>query len=268
MMRRVIILLLVFLSILSLVIRFGSLITTQFLGLKDRAGVRIDANNTAQVLINNQPVGQTPFQKEDLTAGEQLITLKTDTATWQGYVKLNTGTLTVVNRDLEPTEASSAGEIITLEKGSGATVLSNPSDTGVQVDGQDMGKTPVSLSNLKPGEHIFLLSHPSYVKRSIRATSVLGYDLTLSVDLALSQADLTQDNSPPVVQPVQLTVKQTPTGYLNIRSQASVTSQQVGQIPSGDTVTLLEELPSWDRIRTSDGTEGYVFSSYVGKKSQ
>lgn len=175
--------------------------------------------------------------------GEQLITLKTDSVTWQGYVKLNPGTLTVVNRDLEPTEASSAGEVITLEKGTGVTVLSNPAGSDVQVDGQSVGKTPISLSSLKAGEHIFLLSHPSYVKRSIRATSVDGYDLTLSVDLALSEADLSQDNTPAVAQPVQLVVKQTPTGFLNIRSQASDTAQKVGQVSSGDTLTLLEELP-------------------------
>jgi len=267
-MRRVIVLLLVFLSVVVLVVRFGSFFVSKYLVGQTRSGVRIDASSVADVTIDNVSAGKTPVEKEDLTAGDHLVKLQSTDGSWQGYVKLNSGTLTVVNRDLAQTAASSSGEIITLEKGSGATVVSTPDGSDVEVDGKSVGKTPLSIPGLSPGEHNFSVSHPNYLKRSIKATATDGYNLTLSVDLALSEADLTQIETTPIQSTTEVVVQQTPTGFLNIRSQASETAQIVGKAKPGDTLTLLEELPSWDRIRTSDGTEGYVFSSYVQKKSQ
>src|SRR5579884_1666685 len=267
-MRRVIVLLLVFLSVVVLVVRFGSFFVSKYLVGQTRSGVRIDASSVADVTIDNVSAGKTPVEKEDLTAGDHLVKLQSTDGSWQGYVKLNSGTLTVVNRDLAQTAASSSGEIITLEKGSGATVVSTPDGSDVEVDGKSVGKTPLSIPGLSPGEHNFSVSHPNYLKRSIKATATDGYNLTLSVDLALSEADLTQIETTPIQSTTEVVVQQTPTGFLNIRSQASETAQIVGKAKPGDTLTLLEELPSWDRIRTSDGTEGYVFSSYVQKKGQ
>jgi hypothetical protein len=267
-MRKVLVLLLVFLSVVVLVVRFGSFFLGNYLGGQNHSGIRVESSDAAQVMIDNLGLGQTPVQKEDLPPGDHLIKLQSDKGSWQGYVKSNEGTLSVVNRDLAQSAASSSGEIITLEKGTGATVISTPDGADVSIDGTSLGKTPISVSTLAPGEHTFTVSHANYLIRSVKATSTPGFDLTLSVDLALSEADLTQIQTTPIVSSTELVVTSTPTGFLNIRSQASDTAQQVGRLKPGDSVTLLEELPSWDRIRTSDGTEGYVFSSYVTKKSQ
>ena len=116
-----------------------------------------------------------PYQNENLTEGEYLITLQPEDdstqsakASWQGYAKLNTGTLTVVNREMEDTLAASSGETISLEKGKGVTVISTPNQAEVFIDGVSKGLTPLTISDISSGEHQFLISRDNYQKRSIR----------------------------------------------------------------------------------------------------
>lgn len=271
-MRRFIITLLVFLSVIALVVRFSSKPLEQFLGLKQRAGMRVESNTKAKVLLDKKDMGEVPFQNEELSEGEYLLEVvpqnqATDSAkaSWQGYVRLNGGTLTVVNRELAQTSAESSGEVITLEKGKGATVVSTPSSAEVFIDGQSRGRTPVSIEDLSSGEHQFLLSKDNFLKRSIRATLVEGYSLNLSVDLAISEADLSKISTPPTPTSQEVIVKQTPTGFLRIRSGPSTNSQEVARVSPGDRLILLEELSSWSRVKTSSGVDGYVSSVYIEK---
>ncbi len=55
-----------------------------YLNLEPSAGLRVDANVSSKVLVNNKEVGQTPIQKEDFKAGEYLVELKSDKGSWQG----------------------------------------------------------------------------------------------------------------------------------------------------------------------------------------
>ncbi len=88
----------------------------------------------------------------------------------------------------------------------------------------------------------------------------------LNVDLALSEADLTQLSAPVISETPKVVVKDTPTGFLRVREKAAVTSQELAKVAPGDELVLLEELDEWVRIRLSNGTEGYVSSTYVEKK--
>lgn len=271
-MRKTLLLILFFLSLVALFLRFATAPLVEVLGLKERAGVRIEANQKSEVSINNKVVGETPYQDENLTEGEYLIALKRKDASssaessWQGYVKLNGGTLSVVNRELAPNPSNASGETITLEKGKGVTIVSTPPNAEVSIDGQVAGRTPISISSISSGEHQFLISKENYLKRSIRATLVDDFNLNLAVDLALSEADLTQIPSPPITENKEVVVKQTPVGFLRVRNNPTTSSQEVARVKPGDTLILLEELDSWMRIKTQDGKEGYVSSSYVEKK--
>jgi hypothetical protein len=266
-MRKMLLLIFVSISIVVLIIRFGTTPVLNLLGFKERSGLKIDTNAEAQVRIDNKDAGRTPFQKEDLLPGEHLISLISSQGNWQGYIKLNPGTLSVVNRELAPTEASSSGEVITLEKGAGVTIISNPSPSEVEVDGKGVGKTPLSLNSLEPGEHLFSLSHPSYLKRSVRAALTEGYQLTLRVDLAISEADLTQVSTPPIQANVTLKVLSTPTGFLRVRDAPSTSGKEITRVSPGDSLILIDEQGSWDKVKLSDGKEGYVSSQYVQKQS-
>lgn len=271
-MKKVVLIVLVFISLISILIQFGSKPLGQVLGAYSRAGLQIDSNIKTKVLINDQEMGETPFMNSEMKEGEVLVTLQpeevgTVSATpWKGYVKLNPGTLTVVNRNIESSAQASSGEVITLEKGKGVTVVSTPSEAEVTVDGIVMGRTPITLSDLTAGDHQFILNKENFIKRSIRAKLVDGYNLVLTVDLAIAEADLTKLPTVPISSTAQVVVKNTPTGFLRVRSTASSNGQEVGQVKPGDVLTMLEEIPGWYRVRLNDGKEGYISSAYAQKK--
>ncbi len=276
-MRKFLVIILSFLSVVALVIRFGAGPLIDFLGTNQRAGLRIEATQKSEVYINNQLVGETPFQDENLREMEYLIALKSadasasgSTSAWQGYVKLNNGTLSVVNREMAATPVLSSGEIIMLKKAiSGKTkitVVSVPGESLISVDGKSYGRTPVTIEGVSGGEHQFLLSKENYLNRSIRATVVEGYDLTLSVDLAISEPDLTKSVTIPVTSVREVVVKQTPVGFLRVREDSTVNAKEVTRVSPGETLSLLEDKPGWSKVRMKDGKEGWVSSAYVEKK--
>jgi hypothetical protein len=281
-MKKFLIIVLAFLSIVALSIRFGSGPLMTFLGTNQRAGLRVEANKKSEVFINGQLVGETPYQDENLKEAEYLLSLKSlDASTsatesaqgassWQGYVKLNNGTLSVVNREIAASPVISSGEIITLKKsinrGSKITVVSVPAESLVAVDGKEYGRTPITIEGISGGEHQFLLSKENYLNRSIRATVVDGYDLTLSVDLAITEPDLSKSVTIPLASTKEVTVKQTPVGFLRVREDATVNAKEVTRVSPGEVLSLLEEKPGWSKVRMKDGKEGWVSSAYIEKK--
>lgn len=264
-MKKALFLILIFVSLIILILRFGSPYLVEFLKLQPRVGIRIEANPKARVVLEGKDLGETPFQDENLTAGEYLIKLESDSGSWQGYVKLTGGTLSVINRDLAQTPASSSGEIITLEKGNGATIISTPQGADVEVDGKPVGKTPLLLTSLAEGEHLFLISHNNFLKRNIRALVVKDYNLNINIDLAISEADFTQITTSPIQVSKEVVVKVTPTGFLRVRAGPNISSSEIARVAPGDILTLIEELSSWMKVRLPNGKEGYVSVSFVEK---
>lgn len=265
-MKKTAFLLLVFLSFLALVIRFVTPPLSHLLGYKEKAGIKITSIPQAMVFINGKEVGQTPYQDENLKVEEYRVELKAGDAQWQSKVKLTNGTMAVVNREISASAASSSGEILTLDKGSGVVITSTPSSSDVEIDGKEAGKTPLSVSSLPPGEHTFLLSRDGYLKRNIRASLPDGLALIMDVNLAISEIDLGDLPTPKVAAVVKMTVKQTSTGFLRLRDQPSTRGKEIGRLSSGDTVTLVEELSGWYKVKTDKEVEGYVSSSYVEKQ--
>lgn len=266
-MKKIIIWILILVSVLVLVLRFSSKFAEVFFGIKQISGISVlSVPEGATVFIDNKEVGKTPFENKDLDVKEYLVKIDKDGAFWQGKVKLTPQTVTIVNRDLAKEQASSSGEVLTLEKGRGITVISNPSDSEVEIDGKTNGKTPLTI-NLESGEHTIIVSHSNYLKRSIRASLPNDFNLTISVDLSLSEADLSTVATPVISQTPEVTVKQTPTGFLRVRDKGALTGKEIGRVNVGDTLILLEELSGWDRVKLPDGTEGFVSNTYVEKKT-
>ncbi|TSC87522.1 MAG: Serine/threonine-protein kinase [Microgenomates group bacterium Gr01-1014_7] len=266
-MKKILVWILVLISIAAIFVRYSNNIAEVIFGIKQKSGISIQSSpNEAIVYLDEVAVGKTPYEDKDLGKKEYLIKLESEGASWQARVKLESGTVTIINRDLAREEASSAGEILSLEKGRGITVVSNPSDSEVEIDGKAYGKTPISI-NLAAGDHTLTITHKNYLNRSIRANLHEGFNLTVSVDLALSEADLTSISAPVISQTPEVVVKQTPTGFLRVRDKASLSGKEIGRVNVGEKLVLLEETEGWDRVRLSDGSEGFVSSAYVEKKT-
>src|SRR3989344_4012107 len=184
--KKTLILILVLISIVVLGLRFGGQISSQVFNIKEKAGIRVlSLPSGGEVYLNGKVVGKTPFEDQDLSAEEVDVQVKSGEVVWESKIKLIPGTLTVVNRELTKDSSSSAGEVLTLEKGTGVTIISAPTGAEVVIDGQEYGVTPVSVE-VKEGEHTFALKKGNYLNRSIRAFVPANYNLILDVDLALS----------------------------------------------------------------------------------
>ncbi len=264
-MRKTIFIFLVALSTLLIVIRLSSQQLLSFWEKNSRAGVRVDSNPAGEVFIDKLSLGQVPAQKEDSKKGDHLVEIKAGGLSWQGYVKLTTGTLTVVNRELTEDPTTDSGEIISLEKGQGVSIISNPSGAEVQIDGVVKGVTPLAISDIIAGEHQFLLAKANFTPRSVRSVLTKGFQLNMIVDLAVSKLDLTQIPSVPIQSTVQVKVLATPTGFLRVREAANISSLEIARVTPGDTLPLLEEVPGWKKVKLGDGKEGFVSAQYVEK---
>lgn len=267
-MKKTLLLILILLSLASLLVRFSGRLSETLLNIRPKSGISVLSQPAdAKVFLNDTEVGKTPYENGDLEPKEYLVKLQKNEMVWQGLVKLKPYTLAVVNRELSPDSSFGAGEILTLDRGKGLTVISNPSDAEVEVDGKLYGVTPVS-SDIPKGEHTISLSHANYLKRNIRAVIPNDFNLIVSVDLALSEADLTTISTPPIKETLELKVLNTPTGFLRVRDKPSLSGKEIARVKPGDTLILLEEQSGWDRVRLSDGTEGYVSSAYVEKQTE
>lgn len=267
-MKKTVILILVLISSLLLLVRFADFGLQSFLGAKKVGGINVlSMPSGATVYLDGAEVGKTPFEDKNLSPGEHKLKIEKNGFSWQGKVKLMAGTVTVVNRDLAKDSSSSAGETLTLGKGSGITVISSPDGASVEINGKAEGATPVSVK-LSSGDYLLTLSRPNYLNRSIRVNLPEGYKLVVFADMALSEADLTAVQTSPITQTPEVSVKDTPTGFLRVRDKPNLSGKEIAQVKPGDTLILLEELSGWFRVRLSDGTEGYVSSSYAEKKTE
>lgn len=263
-----ILLILAFLSLVALLLRFGVGPIKNLLGLGERAGVSIESTPKGSVSVNGVDLGVTPVSIDSLSPGFSLVEIKTTIngkeVGWRGNVPLNEGVITVVNRELSENTATASGEVISLEKGQGVLVISTPSEALLAVDGVERGKTPIEL-DLEPGSHVFTLTRASYLARSIKANVLQDRKLVISTDLSLDQADLTKIEAKPLMESRMVEILQTPTGFLRVRSGANTGSTEIGRVDTGEKLYLLEEVGSWYKVRMSDSKEGYISASYAKK---
>lgn len=265
-MKKFIIWTLIFISLAVLILRFSSRLGEFFLGVKQNSGISIFSEpNGATVFLDNKEVGKTPFEDKNLESKEYLVKLEKDQAVWQGKIKLTAGTVGIIERDLAKDPASSAGETLILEKGTGMTIISTPQDAQIEIDGKNYGKTPKTI-DIVASDHTIVLTHPNYLNRSIKAVLPNNFNLTVTVDLALSEADLSTISTPAISKTQKLIVKNTPTGFLRIREKPSLSAKELARALSGEDLILLEETGDWDRVRLPNGVEGYVSSVYVEKR--
>lgn len=61
----------------------------------------------------------------------------------------------------------------------------------------------------------------------------------------------------------KLTIKNTPTGYLNVRDKASTAGKQLTQVHPGETYSYSNQQNGWYFIKVSDNLEGWVLGDYV-----
>lgn len=266
------------------------------------AGLKVDTSPAALVFVDNVQVGQTPVEKL-FKPGEVTVKLIPDSTnsaltTYQTKVHLYPQTFTVIRREFGPSEADSAGETISVEPQSGkvaslVVVTADPTSASVLLDGQPQGFTPLLVSNLTPGDHRIALSAPGYADRIIYAKAVAGYKLSVNAKLAgklalpsaaplpspeassTPSAQLKPSPSPrpsPRPSPVAVArpyaqIKDTPTGFLRVRSKPSTGGAELGKVYPDEKYPLLDQAEGWYLIKVDiqATSSGWISAQYADK---
>lgn len=247
------------------------------------SGLKINSQPAASIFLNDKLIGKTPLEtKED--SGEYVLKLipddtSTQAASWQGKIQLNPSVQTYVDRDLGESELTSAGEILTLESVNTGSpqlaVFSQPDAGTVLVDGQDRGTAPALFKDIAAGEHEVAVTSPGFITRSIRVQLTNGYKLNASFQLALASpgspvssgsSALTPppDSSGQIAKPYIL-IKDTPTGFLNVREAPSLTATKSAEVKPGEKYSYLDSQEGWFKISYDSGKEGWISSQYAQK---
>jgi len=173
------------------------------------AMLKVDSSPVAQLFLDNENIGKTPYE-DKVAAGEYTLKLIPESTienavSWEGRVIIVPNQLTYVNRELRDTELTSGGEILTLEKISGAggelSIVSTPDGATVTINGEEKGKTPLILKDLAAGNHELSVVALGTSARSVKIKTTNGYRLNAIFNLAASGNQLTVSSASPSPEP-------------------------------------------------------------------
>lgn len=271
--------------------------------------IRVTSTPSASVFIDNKQAGKTPYESK-VAAGEVNIKLVPDAtitqlSSWEGKLSVASNTLTYVNRDLAPTDLSSAGEVLSLEKisskNSEISVTSTPDSATVLLDNENKGVTPIAITGVTAGDHALTLTSTGFLTRTIRIKTTAGYKLDVLVQLALSSFELPSEataSPTPEATPGRSTPKptakltptptkkvapseteiakpyvlvgDTPTGFLRVRMEPSTAATEAARVKPGEKFPFVSEKTdskgtTWFEVTYEDELTGWVSSQYAEK---
>ncbi|MBI2008517.1 PEGA domain-containing protein [Candidatus Amesbacteria bacterium] len=247
-------------------------------GRQPNAGLKIETTPPSLVFVDNQQLGKTPFDKL-FRSGDITVKLIPDSASsaigpYQTQVRLSSQVYTVINRDFGSSESDSAGEVVIPQPQSqGQTSLSvitsSPDSASVSIDDQPQGLTPLLVSPISPGDHKISLSAPGFAPRTVNVQTVSGYKLQISAKLAgpVPISPTPVPSTPAPAAKPQVTILDTPTGFLRVRQGPSTSASESGRIKPGETYPLLKTEGGWFliQIELPSTSSGWISSEYAQK---
>jgi hypothetical protein len=184
-----------------------------------------------------------------------------------------------------------------------SVVTSSPDSASVTIDGDPQGFSPVLVPSISPGDHEIMISSPGFTSRTVTAKTVAGYKLVINAKLA---GEIIQITPSPIASPsatpsgtlkttvtpkvsptpsprvtsrttpsptgvqsgnILVEIKQTPVGFLRVRSGPSTGSTEIGRVDPGERFRLLQEKSGWYQIEVDlDATSsGWISGQYATK---
>lgn len=281
----------------------GALFINYYLLKRPTAGLKVETTPPSLVFIDNVEVGLSPIDKL-LVPGEVMVKIIPNSdsgnlSVYQTKVRITPKTYTVIKRDFGSNDDESQGEIISLlpqsdNKAGLSIVTSGPESASVVIDGLPQGLTPLSLPSISPGPHQIRVTAPGFSPRNITAQALSGYRLTINVKLSsvstpqtvptptlsiITPSPATPSATPRVsatpgptsksaslIRPYVM-IKDTPTGYLRVRSSPTTGAVEVGRINPGESYKLLQSQSNWYQIQVnlSATSSGWISSEYATK---
>lgn len=348
--------------LISIVIIFGYFV---YQALADKfftssGSIMISSSPSASISINDTTLGITTYQDPHIKSGEYNLKLSTPNSSsipdkvWETKFKVDSGSQVVINYEFNKSSNLGSGEILTVEKGNGLVVLSDPDQAQIKIDDKDVSSTPQEIT-INQGIHTINISKEGYLTRELKVKISNGSKLITKVILtpnakpnvknmesyqsfalsliypeqnillasssgwveSLNKDDLgvdfllnsegksqtpyeeikriiidrpkvkvgfvaTKDSSlsssakefldkllsPALSNPSIkkfILISQTPTGFLNVRSEPNLSSKVVTKVTADQKYELLEENSDWYKIKISTSVEGWVSKQYSQK---
>lgn len=269
--------------LLPVVLAIGVFCVVLFIFSKQSAnkgGLQVTSLPQSSVYLNGRLIGKTPLCKCDpqemLPIGQytiRLVPVDPLRAPYEDTITINPLVLTVVDRTFGDVGKES-GSIISLNSIADTKVAqlfvdSIPSGADVFVDSNTVGKTPTLVPGVTDSDHEVTVTKAGYASKTVRIHTVLGYKLQITVTLPtdLTAAPNTpQPTASPSASPTpgpQVTILQTPTGFLRVRDNPSLGAGEIAQVHPGETYSLISSQDGWFEIQLPDNQQGWISSSYA-----
>ncbi len=262
------------------------------------SGLQIVANGgEADIYLDNQKIGVTPFEDEKRHPGEYILKLVPQNhklESWSRKIILTTGAMTTVERYFSEDGKRDGGLIVYLstvnDKMSQVEIITDPDEATVYFNKENKGKTPVTIYDVPAGNQEIIIKKTGYEDKIHKVDTVSGYKLSLIYDLIPEKATNKATPTPsgkktlgasdsaktasPTLKPTLASKKDnlievietgTPGHWLNVRGEPTVSASASARVYTGDQFALLEEQNGWIKIEYEKGKFGWVNSEYVKK---
>lgn len=276
----------------ALIVLFFGYVTIRyfFLDVNNQFGrVKVISSPATSVFINNVETGKTPFETQ-LKVGEAVVKLipqgeATATATWQGKIRIYKNTLTYVNRELGTSDTTSAGEIFTAKRmdkkpqnpdTGEISVDTDPQGAIISINNDEKGIAPVLLASVPKGPHEISVFMPGFFRRTQKINVEAGFRVIAEFKLAVDQnqkkeEDLRREKQASASAKIKakefVKIKETPTGFLRVRAEPSVSAAESAQVKPGDRFEILGEQEGWYKIPYEKDKTGWIFSQYAEREA-
>ena len=292
------------LAVLALLVVFVALVFGAirfFMNRSPRLGeLRVDSSPTVSISLDNNHLGRSPFQ-DKVQAGEYTIKLTPEStidqlASWQGKISVGQNLLTYVNANIAESELTTAVDFLWLEKISSKntelSLTTNPDGATVLVDNETKGISPLTVSDITPGDHTLSVTSPGFAPRNLKIKTTAGYKLIVSMKLALSsnisptpeatssptpsvsvtptlkitptKAATSSATTPDPAKPFAI-IKDTPTGFLRVRMEPSTAATEAARVNPGEKYHIYDEKSGWYQIQYEGTSKGWISGQYAEK---
>lgn len=245
-----------------------------------KGALQVTTVPNSQVYLNGKLVGKTPLclcePTQLIKVGEYDLKLIPQGNEFKEYfqkIKIYQGVLTVVDRTFDKNSSGSSGSLITLTDSSSKNlseimIISFPSGAQVIMDSNVKGVTPLLLKNVTISDHEIKVIKDGYKEKVLKVKTIAGKRLEAAVNLGIRN-DLKDEkevasSSASLVNKVL--ILETPTGFLRVRENNSITSSEVTTVKPGEKFDLVSELDGWYEIKLTEGKTGWVSSEYATKE--
>jgi len=239
--------------------------------------IEIITSPVAKIIIDDIEMGTTAstYKNNSLKPAEinlKLVPEDEKLVAWSGKIKLNNLVATVVSRNFGVEEKYSSGYVMYMEeigKKEEPTLIVNskPAEAAVAIDGQIKGLTPNKIERVKEGDRGVVVSFPGYESQTIFVKMRKGYQVVMDVQLALKKYDEPEEVNQedlPTIEVEKVEIKETGTGWLRARNEASLAGIEIAKLDVGSTYELLDKSQAdWYEIKIDEETNGWISAEYA-----